>query len=156
MNKKTIITLIAILAVAGGITYGIIWYMNRKNAGAPADQDEDQGTGTGSGSGSGSIINPGTSKPLAGIDGYGWWENKLGRAGFPLKYGSKGVEVVRMQEELNRRSEAKVSWDLSNIGVDGIWGPETNTRFKLFYPGLSSISEYFFLSEFDPMGESLK
>lgn len=160
MKKNSIITLLIILLVAGGLTYGIIWFMNRKKnvlqTGTNTGTGDNSNTEPGSDSNNNTEIDTGNNESLPPINSYGWWENKLGRAGFPLKYGSKGVEVVKLQEELNLKSAQKPSWGLSDIAVDGIWGSNTDTRFKLFYPGYSNISEYMFLLEFDPMMEILK
>ncbi|MGD9930136.1 MAG: peptidoglycan-binding protein [Mangrovibacterium sp.] len=154
-QKKTILILLGLLALAGGITYGIIRFTRKKEEETAAGTGTT--TGTGSGTGSNTVTaSTGSGYSLPAIQSYTWWENKLGRAGFPLKYGSKGVEVVKLQEELNLMGDAKPALGLSPIAVDGIWGPETDTRFKQFFPGQTQVSEYLFRQEFDQMMEILK
>lgn len=150
-NKKTLYSVIILLVVAAAITAGVIWFRNRKTDGTPAGATDDipstGGTSTtnsgGSASGSSS-----DSSPVPNINGYDWWIQKLGYAGFPLKNGSRGVEVVIVQDTLNFKTMAS-GWGLDNITVDGIWGPETESRFKLFFPGETEISRNEFKSEFD-------
>lgn len=52
---------------------------------------------------------------------------------FPLKYGSTGKEVSNLQAYLNTANTA-------GIGVDGIWGPETEAAVKK-YLGRTEISK---------------
>ncbi len=153
MKKNVFITIMIILLITGGISYLIIWWRNKKNAAAGSETETDATTGTQTDP----VINTGALKQTQQIpSSYIWWENNIGHAKFPLGNGSKGVEVVKVQEVLNQKAKEKTSWGLSTIAVDGKWGNETNTRFKLFFPGYSLVTQYMFMHEFDPNGEILK
>jgi len=154
-QKKTIFILLGLLALSAGITYLIIRLKAKKEAEAetlPGDGDS-----SGSSSKTTSTVTAGNGSgsgySLPKIQSYTWWENKLGRAGFPLRYGSKGVEVVKLQEELNALSASK---DMANISVDGVWGPETDTRLKSLFPNTSEIPQSMFSLYFDKMNEIIK
>lgn len=151
-NKKTIYSVIILLVVAGAITAGIIWYRNRKESDSESASGSDT-SGTTTGSESGTTVSTGSASNLPAINSWAWWANKLGYAGFPLKLGSKGVEVVVVQQMLNMYLATKSNWALSEIAVDGIWGSETETRFKLFYPGVSEVSKTLFKSDFDLLNQ---
>ena len=153
MKKNVFITIVIILLLTGAISYLIIWWRNKKNAATGSETNDQTKPNQ---STTGTIINTGPLVPTSTIpSSYTWWENKLGHASFPLGMGSKGVEVVKVQEVLNKKAKEKTSWGLSPIAVDGIWGNETNTRFKLFYPGYNLVTQYMFITEFDPAGEIL-
>lgn len=148
-NKKALVTVSIMLVVAAIITYGIIWYRNRKNATAgpdPATGDASSTTGN-------TQTTTSNATSLPAINSWEWWAQKLGYAGLPLKYGSRGVEVIVVQEMLNLYSAGKPTWGLDDIAVDGIWGPETDTRFKLFYPGTNEVSKTLFKSDFDMLNQ---
>jgi len=152
-QKKTIFILIGLLALSAGITYLIIRMKAKKEA--EAETLPEDGTSSGSSSKTTSTVTAGSGSgySLPKIQSYSWWENKLGRAGFPLRYGSKGVEVVKLQEELNAISASK---DMANISVDGVWGPETDTRLKSLFPNTSEIPQLMFSLYFDKMNEIIK
>ena len=151
MNPKSILTLFIILLLTGGAAYGVIWFTSRKKTGGTGPGNLDPGTGNGPGT-----IDIGDNKqPLPKINSYGWWANKIGHASFPLKYGSRGVEVLKMQEGLNRMVRDK-GWGSFDIARDGIWGQETQTRLNLLFPGTIEISEPFFAIYFDPEKEIIK
>lgn len=151
MKSKSLIIFFAILLLTGGAAYGIIWFRNRKNAGGGSgSQDLDNNSGTGGAS----TINTGNQNPVAPLTNtYDWWIKKLGFAGFPLKMNSRGVEVLKLQQELNRLSAGK-SW--GTIAEDGIWGFNTQTRFKLLFPEMNEVPKTYFAIYFDPQGEILK
>jgi hypothetical protein len=164
MKKNIFFTIMIILLITGGISYLIIWWRNKKNADGGSAKEQDVTTGSQT---NGTVINTGPLKPVnteaifngstasGGVStSKATWIKKIGHASFPLGNGSKGVEVVYVQEFLNRKATEKTSWGLSPIAVDGIWGNETDTRFKLFYPGFNLVTQYMFITEFN--GEILK
>ena len=139
MKQKSIITLVVILLIAGAISYGIIWWRKKpKAATVPVDP-------TAGSSGSSTVINTGTPA-LPKVQTYAWWINKVGHAKFPLGMSSIGVEVLKVQEVLNQKSVAK---SLPKITEDGIWGFNTDTRFKLLFPGFSTVTQFLFITDFD-------
>ena len=145
MKQKSIITLIVILALAGAISYGIIWYRKRALKSLPTVVEPGA-----------TVKTPGTSGTgyqLPKIETYAWWISKLGHAKFPLGMNSRGVEVLKVQEVLNQKSAAK---GLPAITADGIWGFNTDTRFKLIFPSFSAVTQYLFITDFDPNKEILK
>lgn len=148
MKQKTIITLVIILVIAGAISYGIIWYRNKKNS-SSTDEKPDGGSDSGT-----TVKVPGTGSgyPLPKIETYAWWINKIGHAKFPLGMNSKGVEVLKVQEVLNAKGSAK---GLSKITEDGIWGVNTDARFKQLFPNYTVVTQYMFITDFDPEGEIL-
>lgn len=146
MKRKATITLIVILAVAGVISYGIIWYRKRTStpstgSGTAADKSNTSSTNK--------ITVPGSGKALPGINSYGWWTNRLGHAQFPLGLNSKGVEVLKVQEVLNFQT-VKQKINLGKISEDGIWGPETQSRFKLIFPEYDNVNSLTFSLYIDP------
>lgn len=150
MKQKSIITLIVILAIAGAISYGIIWY-RKKYPTVPSTTDKKTDTGS-----SATTVNTGTNTgagyALPKIETYAWWINKIGHAKFPLGMSSVGVEVLKVQEVLNVKSVAK---GLPKITEDGIWGFNTDTRFKLLYPNYSLVTLFQYTNDFDPDKETL-
>lgn len=50
-------------------------------------------------------------------------------ATFPLQYGSRGPEVVKLQMYLNWLIE-KDKTGITPLNEDGIWGPKTDAAFK--------------------------
>jgi hypothetical protein len=152
MKQNSIITLVAILSIAGLISYGIIWYRKKMASTGSATGTPSTGTATGINTGTGSAT--GTGYALPKINSYGWWTTKLGHANFPLGLGSRGVEVVKVQETLNVLTLAKRLND-SPLTVDGIWGPLTDARFKKLFYGFNSVTQYMFITEFDKNGEIL-
>jgi hypothetical protein len=147
MKRKTIITLVIILAITAAISYGIIWYRNKKGStGSPTDATGTTGAPT---TASGS---KGTGYALPKIETYGWWTNKLGHAKFPLGMSSRGVEVLKVQEVLNTMGADR---GLATITEDGIWGFNTDARFKILFPRYSVVTLYQFITDFDPNGEIL-
>lgn len=136
-----------ILAFAGLISYGIIWYRNKKSGSTPEIKTDASAT---------PIVNvyqPVSTLPK--VQSYAWWINKIGRSSFPLGMSSVGVEVVKVQEVLNSLSIAK-KLGASALEVDGKWGINTDTRFKTLFPGFNQVSQYLFISEFDKNAEILK
>lgn len=169
MKRNIFLTIVIILLITGGISYLVIWYRNKKNAAAGADPN--QTVSTGNQYSSNTTINTGPLKPTntesiwAGAKAssgvpttgkYDTWTAKLGHATFPLGNGSKGVEVVKVQEELNAIAASKPVLGFSTIDVDGIWGPKTDARFKALFPGYNSVTLGMFITEFDKNGEILK
>ncbi|MDP3914387.1 MAG: hypothetical protein Q8R96_11710 [Bacteroidota bacterium] len=149
MKQKTIITLVAILAIAGAISYGIIWYRNKKALASIAPVTPATGTQT-----TGTPVT-GTGYGLPPINSYAWWLNKLGHASFPLGRGSVGVEVYKVQEEMNKMVIAR-KLTAGAITEDGIFGSKTEGRFALLFPGYSVITQFMFINEFDKNKEILK
>lgn len=148
MKRTTIITLVVILALAGLISYGIIWYRKKASAGSATDPTDKTGNETKLNTGT----NSGTGFPLPVVNSYGWWINKLGHAQFPVGMGSRGVEVLKIQEVLNTKGAAA---GMAKIAEDGIWGNETETRFKAIYPQYSLVTLFMYTTEFDPEGETI-
>lgn len=155
MKRNVTITILILLLITGGISYLIIWWRNRKNSvtgSVPVDEEytvvktQEQTQNV-------KVTTPQSkTEPFYVQGNYDWWINKLGHASFPLKYGSKGVEVLKMQETLNEKTQSK-GLNISKIAEDGIWGPETTTRFNLLYPGITQVEKSMFSAEFDPMDE---
>lgn len=152
MKQKTIITLVVILAIAGAISYGIIWYRKRQSAKTETETGTNTNT-NGTGSSTVNTGSTGTGYQLPKIESYAWWINKIGHANFPLSVGSKGVEVLKVQEVLNTLGAAK---GLAKITEDGIWGNNTQARFKLLFPQYSAVTQFMFITDFDPNREILK
>lgn len=145
MKRQSIITLVVILALAGAISYGIIWWRKRASAGSAANTT-DNGSDSSNKVNTGTSVNTGYSLPK--INSYAWYTTALGHAAFPLKKGSKGVEVVAVQERLNYLAGLKkITPELS---TDGNWGAKTEERFKLLNPSADSISENEFYLLYDP------
>lgn len=147
MNRKSIITLSVLLAIAGAISYGIIWWRNKK-AGTLAVPDAEPSITP-------IVIDTQVGSALPKIESYEWWINKLGHASFPLGMLSRGVEVVKVQEGLNILTKAK-RLNAGSIAVDGVWGNETDTRFKTLFLGFNQVSRYMFITDFDTNGDILK
>lgn len=145
MNRKAIITLAVLLGIAGAISYAIIWFRNRKASPSPSVGGEP-------------ATNNDTTKPvgtgyaLPKVQSYAWWTNKLGHAKFPLGLGSKGVEVLKVQEVLNTK---KLPAGGGKIAEDGAWGAKTEARFKQWYPQYSAVTQFQFITDFDPNREIL-
>lgn len=135
MKTSSVLTLILILIITGGLAYGIIWYIGKDES----DLDENSGTGD-----NGNSL-PNDNEPSN--NDYDWWVNKIGHASFPLKMGSRGIEVLKMQEEMNWQVAQK-NWDVDPISEDGIWGLNTQNRFKLLYPGYDRVDEGMFAMAF--------
>ena len=98
--KKKIIIIIVVLAVLGVVTYFIVKKVKQKNA---TNNNATKGSGSSSGS------TPGTTV--------------TGSAVFPLKNGSKGAEVKRLQQRLNN----VIPTMLVRLTEDGVFGPKTET-----------------------------
>ena len=140
MKKNVLLTLILILVLSGGITYGIIWYINRKKAVAGSDEANTD---------SSSILKTDIGIESAGTGNLEFWIDKRGHASFPLKKGSVGIEVYLVQIALNA-SVLNKGLSIDFIAEDGIWGTETETRFKLEYPNKNEVTKAHFKAEFDP------
>ncbi|MHA7109242.1 hypothetical protein ACRTDU_03900 [Sunxiuqinia elliptica] len=132
MKKNSLLLLVLLLIVASGITYGIIWLMNKSKS---------SGTGINSDTAGDDLQTDHT--PTGQSGSYQSWIDKIGHASFPLKQGSLGVEVLKMQEEMNWQVAQK-NWDVDPISEDGIWGINTQNRFKLLYPGYNQVDEGMF------------
>lgn len=149
MKRNSIVALVVILAIAGLISYGIIWY--RKKTGASSNGTNTDTSASGSNS-SGIKINTGPLVSTPKINSYAWWIKAIGHAKFPLGMNSKGVEVLKVQECLNVLTTAK-RLNASAIEEDGIWGFETDSRFKILFPSISGVSQAMFISTFDTNGD---
>ena len=144
MKQKSIISLAVILAIAGAISYGIIWFRKRQAANPATTPATDATKST--------VIDSKVGYALPKIETYGWWTTKLGHASFPLGMLSHGVEVVKIQEVLNSLSITK-KLGAAAITVDGVWGNETDRRFIALFPNNNQVSQYMFITDFDTNGE---
>ena len=149
MKRNSIYTLIVILAVAGAISYGIIWYRKKKEN-TPDDATAAAATTPETKPAVNTANTPGTGYGLPKLNSYAWWITAVGRAKFPLGMNSKGVEVLKVQEVLNALSVTK---GLGKITEDGIWGNNTESRFKTLFPGFSLVTQYMFINDFDKNSE---
>ena len=144
MKQKSIISLAVILAIAGAISYAIIWFRKKQAATVVTAPATDATKST--------VVDSKTGYVLPKIETYGWWINKIGHAKFPLGMNSKGVEVLKVQEGLNSLTTTK-RLNASPIGVDGVWGFETDARFKILFSGNNLVTQYQFITDFDPNGD---
>lgn len=146
--KKPIITLLIILGIAGAVSYAIIWWRKKSALTNSATGTPTTGTTATTGTtGTKPASSTSTGYQLASINSYAWYKTALGHASFPLKQGSKGVEVVAVQEVLNYLSQGK---NLTSLLTDGKWGSKTQERFKLFNPNTNEITENQFYLIYDP------
>ena len=120
--KKTLLIL-AVLAVVGVV----VWHFVRQRRSNASDTNSGAGNSSG---GSGSS---------AGTDD------------FPLRFGSRGDNVRRLQTHLNERiAESNsvfhgVSAPRVFLIVDGIWGPLTDAEVRRFF-SISEVSRQLFTS----------
>lgn len=146
MKRNTIITLAVLLAAAGLISYGIIW-LRKKASGtvvSPADKPAADTT---------SVNNPGAGYQVPAIQSEIWWINKLGHASFPIGMNSRGIEVLKIQHTMNLMT-VNDKIDAPKIAEDGIWGFETDARFKLLFPAYQLVTQYQYMTTFDrPINE---
>lgn len=149
MKKGNIfLILFILLAVAGVLAYLVIWY--RKRSGSATNENSDT-SDTNSGTYTPGL-QTGDQKPTGDIENpYEWYKKNLGYAAYPLKLGSKGVNVKKVQEHLNTMTIAQKPY-LALLDEDGIWGQKTNDRFKLFFPNYTSVDKLMFSTTFDPYG----
>lgn len=112
--KNKILTVTAILLILGGAGLGVFWFIkNRKqNSGSSGASS----SGSGSSSSGASSSSSKTTTTAKGNDN------------FPLKKGSVGTRVKVLQGSLNGYFMTK--GDSTRIGVDGIWGDETQLAFE--------------------------
>ena len=144
MKQKSIISLAVILAIAGAISYAIIWFRKRQAAAIATKPATDANKST--------VTDSKVGYALPKIETYGWWINKIGHAKFPLGINSRGVEVLKVQEVLNVLTASR-RLNASPITVDGVWGLETDKRFKLLFKGVNLVPLYMFIKDFDPNGD---
>lgn len=164
MKRKTIIISVSVLAILGIVSYAIIWYRKKSSSTATNSGSGSSTTTTttaaggspGASAGSGASVAVKTgSATLPAMNSYAWWLSKLGRAKFPLGYGSRGLEVYKVQEVLNKMVIAQ-KLNVGAIVTDGIWGPKTDARFKLLFPLYNQVSLYMYVNDFDPTRETLE
>ena len=122
MKKNTIIALVvAVLAVAGTVVF--LWFYDKKQNAAPVAKPEPQKPTT-----------PGTTTPPPAPVSV-----------FPLKQGSKGEEVKKLQRKLNEYSDyyyftMKVKPPYQKLTVDGDFGAKTAANAKVIL-GATSITK---------------
>jgi hypothetical protein len=128
-DKKFWYIITALLVVIGGIVLFVI-YKRKKAAEALA-----LGTST-----AGTAKTNGTAAPAS--------TTMYNASAFPLTYGSRGNEVLKLQKYLNNGVLANQTMNgivapLAKLVEDGIWGVKTDEAIKVKL-GLSSIDETYY------------
>lgn len=108
MKKKTLIIIVLALVVAAAV---VVYFVFKRRNNNNNNNNPDNSNSTGGGT-------TGTN------------------SGFPLKYGSRGENVKKLQRRLNEQLPSTTP----QLVVDGIWGKKTEDAVKLVY-GINVISE---------------
>lgn len=122
MKKNTIIALVvAVLAVAGTVVF--LWFYDKKQNAAPEAKTEPQNPTT--------PENPTTPPAPVTV--------------FPLRKGSKGEEVKKLQRKMNEYSDyyyftMTVKPPYQKLIVDGDFGPKTDANARVIL-GATSITK---------------
>ena len=152
MKQKSTILFLAVIPF-GLIVYAIIWYLKKQNNGSnPVVDPLNQNV----------IIQPITRSEtiententtvdpvnknlmVVSIPGMNPFTIDLSKTGggsltnaaFPLQNGSRGIEVLVVQKQLNAYSKSK-GLVIANIVENGTWDASTTARFNLIFPYLS-------------------